>query len=238
MNLLLRLYPRAWRERYGDELVALLAERPASMLDNLDLIRGALDARLHPQLQGSSSAPQTEVSGHHRQLGPAAALGGVAWILAIASLFVLPRDVYGERDASLAAFGLAVGSILISVALGELGSRAGSATSTKTGHIASYASFFVGATLALGWPLFIIGFYGFPVVAWLLVVRGSRNQALPQWLIPVFGVGALAMIAGGLGGVAAEVDVLLIGVPGLVALILAWLAFNQRPSAGPTMHAA
>ena len=29
MNVLLRLYPPSWHKRYGDELVALLAERPA-----------------------------------------------------------------------------------------------------------------------------------------------------------------------------------------------------------------
>jgi hypothetical protein len=47
---LLRLYPRPWRERYEEELLALLEQRPVSLLDGLDLFFGALDAHLHPHL--------------------------------------------------------------------------------------------------------------------------------------------------------------------------------------------
>ena len=48
--LLLRCYPRAWRERYGDEfaelLIADLEERPRSASRTLDVARGAIVARL------------------------------------------------------------------------------------------------------------------------------------------------------------------------------------------------
>ena len=44
MPALLRLYPEAWRERYGDEVAALLADRPLSLRTGLDLARGAWDA--------------------------------------------------------------------------------------------------------------------------------------------------------------------------------------------------
>lgn len=46
---LLRLYPRAWRERYGEEFAALLGERPASPRDTFDIVLGALDAHLRPR---------------------------------------------------------------------------------------------------------------------------------------------------------------------------------------------
>ena len=42
------LYPRAWRARYGDELEALLDVAPPGLRDRFDLLRGALDAHLHP----------------------------------------------------------------------------------------------------------------------------------------------------------------------------------------------
>lgn len=42
------LYPRAWRARYGDELEALLEVARPGLRDRLDLLRGALDAHLHP----------------------------------------------------------------------------------------------------------------------------------------------------------------------------------------------
>ena len=49
MSWMLRLYPRGWRQRYGDEVAMLIAaDRPSFRLF-LDLLAGALDARLNPQ---------------------------------------------------------------------------------------------------------------------------------------------------------------------------------------------
>lgn len=42
------LYPRAWRERYGDELEAVLETERVSLATRLDILRGAIDAHLHP----------------------------------------------------------------------------------------------------------------------------------------------------------------------------------------------
>ena len=55
MNWLLRLYPRRWRERYGDEFGAVLASQRASAGLVLDVLAGAVDAHLHPQIQHSHS---------------------------------------------------------------------------------------------------------------------------------------------------------------------------------------
>ena len=53
---LLRLYPRAWRNRYEDEFAALLEQCPFSLSDLLDIFVGAIDARLHPHVpQGGLS---------------------------------------------------------------------------------------------------------------------------------------------------------------------------------------
>ncbi|MFN8373855.1 MAG: hypothetical protein U0694_13395 [Anaerolineae bacterium] len=49
LALLLRLYPRAWRERYEQEFRALLDERGLSAGDVLDIVVGAMDARLSPR---------------------------------------------------------------------------------------------------------------------------------------------------------------------------------------------
>ena len=48
---ILRLYPAAWRDRYRDELEDLLAHRRVRAGDLADLVRGALDARMHPQVR-------------------------------------------------------------------------------------------------------------------------------------------------------------------------------------------
>ena len=52
MSRLVRLYPKAWRDRYEAEFLALLDERPPTTRDIADTVRGALDAHLHPHLAG------------------------------------------------------------------------------------------------------------------------------------------------------------------------------------------
>lgn len=56
---MVRLYPRSWRQRYEEEVLAMLEDCPGSCLDTLDLLFGALDAHLHPHL-GTASMPLFE----------------------------------------------------------------------------------------------------------------------------------------------------------------------------------
>lgn len=50
MQWLLRLYPRAWRDRYGDEVISVLAAHHVTYWTAIDLVLGALDAHLHGDL--------------------------------------------------------------------------------------------------------------------------------------------------------------------------------------------
>jgi nitrite reductase/ring-hydroxylating ferredoxin subunit len=65
VGIVLRAYPRRWRQRYGPEMAALLAERKPGWGDLLDLARGGLDARLHrlvrPPAQLVAAMPLREV---------------------------------------------------------------------------------------------------------------------------------------------------------------------------------
>ena len=65
ISLVMRVYPRAWRERYGVEMAALLGERQPGWGDLLDLARGGFDARLHrlvrPPAQLVAAMPRREV---------------------------------------------------------------------------------------------------------------------------------------------------------------------------------
>ena len=65
----LRLYPRAWRDRYEEEVLAVLESGPPTPRLHADLARGALDAHVHPL---APSGPPVA----------AALVAGVAWILA------------------------------------------------------------------------------------------------------------------------------------------------------------
>lgn len=48
---LLRLYPRSWRARYGEEFLHLLASQAMSIGVIVDVLAGAIDAWLSPQPQ-------------------------------------------------------------------------------------------------------------------------------------------------------------------------------------------
>ena len=65
MTWLLKLYPRAWRRRYGDELTDLVARQPFSVGAAVDIIAGAIDAWIHPQVSVApflASAPKGEAT--------------------------------------------------------------------------------------------------------------------------------------------------------------------------------
>ena len=59
-SALVRLYPRAWRQRYGPEMRELLAAEKPSLRTYADLIAGAVDARLNPQAKPAERAGQKE----------------------------------------------------------------------------------------------------------------------------------------------------------------------------------
>ena len=73
MSRLVRLYPQAWRDRYEDEFLSLLAERPPTLGDVLDTVRGAVDAHLNPQ-GDTEPSPWT-----HRIPGLLALIAGAMW---------------------------------------------------------------------------------------------------------------------------------------------------------------
>jgi hypothetical protein len=89
--LLLRLYPARWRERYGDEFAAVLAERPIGPFDVADVLLGALDAHLH--LRGLGAASQ-----HGKGFAMSLRLGGYAAI--VGSLLFLTGFLANAFDGS------------------------------------------------------------------------------------------------------------------------------------------
>lgn len=211
------LYPRAWRTRYETEFQAVLADRPAtSLADRLDIVRGALDAHLHPE-ERSAVPPISAV------------LGGGMWVLVAASIIALPAppdwpgylletvplalagvialgvaiigcwlrlDRSGDRSVRrLGAAGVAiaiVGNVLWSTAL--LAAVAGvgyGAPVALASTMAGVGTLLVGLALARAadWPI-----AGLLVIAPVLLV-------LPPWLIssgPLFLSFGLAWIGIGL----------------------------------------
>jgi hypothetical protein len=128
----LRLYPRAWRERYEAEMLAVLEGRPVDWRDRVDLVRGALDAHVHPTI-----GPSIPVV--------AAIVAGVAWIVAglAAATQPLPPDWPGFLIETLPV-GLvgAVAALRVVLAVGRrsgLGGPRGTGLALATalvGHLA------------------------------------------------------------------------------------------------------
>ena len=108
----LRLYPRAWRERYEDELIAVLGSRPLTMRSRLDLARGGFDAYVHPL-----TAPSPPVV--------AALIAGVAWVGAglFSALQPLMPDWPGFMLETLPIG--ALGAVAALRAVTQLGRRSG-----------------------------------------------------------------------------------------------------------------
>jgi uncharacterized protein YndB with AHSA1/START domain len=113
---LLRLYPRAWRERYGDEFAELLEARPPTARDRVDILRGAIDARMNPQVPGHRPARTAAVP--DRLLATGAITAGVLFSL-WAAVIVAAMPRWGE------AGGVDEGLLGLSYGAGMLGAMLG-----------------------------------------------------------------------------------------------------------------
>ena len=112
MNRLIALYPAAWRARYGDEFEAVLASRPKSIGERVDILRGAVDAHLNPQVP----APMRVRDRYW--ISPLLGLVSLAAALIIAVNGPLHQDDYGSyRDGGAALPFLALALVLLSVGL-------------------------------------------------------------------------------------------------------------------------
>jgi hypothetical protein len=60
---LIKLYPPAWRRRYGRELADLISTQPASFGTAIDLLAGAVDAWFNPQSSTAAAAADAKGAG-------------------------------------------------------------------------------------------------------------------------------------------------------------------------------
>lgn len=180
MSALVRLYPAAWRDRYEEEFLALLEARPPTLGDRLDIVRGAIDARVHPQVRRQTvaepapgdAAPDDRAVA--RRLGYGALAGAGAWLLAwfVASIGPVTYDGYGpHRDGSaafpfllLSVFLLAGGLVgqLIRLPSAVRVARLGALLAIPFAVMWGFApwQFFIGAVAMLGLVVFALGSWG------------------------------------------------------------------------------
>jgi drug/metabolite transporter (DMT)-like permease len=122
MRILLRLYPATWRARYEDEFLAVLEERPLSPFDVIDIMLGALDARLRPRSLAIEVAPRRYQPVHPRISGYAAIAGGALALLMVAIGLLVPEPTNGSLGVILypvVAIALLVALLGLSAAQGR-----------------------------------------------------------------------------------------------------------------------
>ena len=147
---IVRLYPPAWRARYGPEVLAMLEELELNRRARIDLARGALDARLHE--------PSRLPAG-------AALLAGALWTIAGASTLAAPAppDWPGYVLETLPLAIVAVGAGIVAT----IGCWA--ASSDRAGRLGG-AAVVVAVGAAIGWlvalVVALVGIgYGWPTAA-------------------------------------------------------------------------
>jgi hypothetical protein len=125
LDWMVRLYPAEWRERYADEMLALLAQIRASPRTALDLALGAVDAWLQPW------SPEQELPGSVNPLRNASVTVFCAWVAFVlaglifyATLDDNPLTTLGQSTLGL---GLSVLVVEAGAALSLLAVLAGAA---------------------------------------------------------------------------------------------------------------
>jgi len=224
MSRLVRLYPPAWREQYGDEFVELLRERPPTRLDRFDILRGALDARLHPQSVGRAPSQVAGGGGSARVAGASAIAGGGLWIAAGLAMNSMPVDPdLGYKNAGVAAVVIVTAMVLTAVA--ALGMAATLSVGSRSGGVASGAILLGAALTAMPWPILIVGFFAYilATVAFGAILALSAGHPLG---------GLLAIAALVLSSMNTEDERALLTIPiGLAWIAVGTLAIRRMPAA-------
>lgn len=112
---LLACYPRAWRERYGAEFAEVVAREGRSPRVAFDLLRGVVDAHLHPQVGEVRAGRGRRVLGV-ALLAATLAAAGVAGqqpgtARAVAALLPAPQGHAGVATATLTEYGHSQGGV-------------------------------------------------------------------------------------------------------------------------------
>lgn len=247
MSRLVRLYPLAWRDRYELEFLDLIRERAPTLVERFDIVRGALDAHLHPQVRRHGDAtPAPPVPDADlrvaRRLGFAAVIGAVLWPSAFAVALIGPVVYDGNgayRDGAAAFPILLLAVILLTAGLvGHLIRLPRDARLARGSALTAIPFLLLWGMGPWLWPLGLIA-VGLLVA---LAVAGRRSGAWPLWaslVVVAAGIGVIAI--GAAGAAVAGTDRMVGGfVFLLIGLVLvpAWLSVGATLVRDPTLSGA
>jgi drug/metabolite transporter (DMT)-like permease len=242
-SFLIRLYPAAWRARYGDEFEAVLEEQPLGPFDVVDILLGAVDAHLH--LRGLDAA-----SNRQRGFTMSLRLGGVAAILG-PLLFLagfVATSIDGSDDVFPGGALIIAGTAALLLALIGL-----SAFQARRHPRLIWAAFAIpalgtvvsclglGAMAVLGdrqvvrgvspWDTWILGLFATVLGSALFAVATYRTGTLSRAAAAVLAAGSALLVAGfvvaaGLGPAITDRVAPALGLVGMLAFSAGWIALG------------
>jgi hypothetical protein len=112
-DTLLRLFPRAWRERYGDEFLATIGEERLSLTQVIDITAGAVDAWFSPEVRRATRAAHVQTTSKETLM-----------VKRLMTSCGSTDAVITRRDAWIGA-GVLIGTTLLFTTLGLVAKRAG-----------------------------------------------------------------------------------------------------------------
>lgn len=101
---MVRLYPRAWQARYGEEFVEVIGSRRLSAQQIIDILAGAVDAWMSPTVRASVRGHATSGS------------GGATMIQELKMKCATATPRYTKKDAMISAGVLIAVTLLMSIA--------------------------------------------------------------------------------------------------------------------------
>jgi hypothetical protein len=225
--LLIRCYPAAWRERYGDEFASILDERPLGPFDVADILLGALDARLRLR---DRRAAVTQRKGFSMSLR----IGGIAAILgatALATAWILGSGLVEVED-TLTWLMLLVGTAFLLIGVAGL-----SAFQARIDPALSWVAFALlgfGTIVALvgvvGTALGRDGFWDLGFLGLLTTLFGTLLFAIVTYQTAALSRGAAILLAAGavipfVGMITSQA---ILVVPALVCFLLGWFLLGVQ----------
>jgi hypothetical protein len=217
VSRLLRLYPATWRERYAEEVADLLAARPPSLADRLDLIRGAADAWRHPQVVRTGAGAGAEDRGRGSVTATIpAVLGGGAW----AAGGVAMRASQTDEWSTVAWLLLVLGALLTGLA--ACASERSLARRSPAVAICTACMALFALLMLVPWPVLVLGFFGYLIAT--IVFGGAlvADEARPIGVV-------LAIAAGAMFAFNTENHQALVAVPfGIIWILIGLVTLRTR----------
>jgi hypothetical protein len=238
MSRLVSLYPGPWRRRYETEFLAVLESRPLTIGDRVDIVRGAIDARLHPSVRGPERVPDR--FGYLPLVGFA-----LFWAaLAIAATGPVHVDAYGSyRDGAAAIPVLLVSTVLLSTGLFRILTRLPS--DARAAALAGTLAIFFGPLWGLvPWLLpfgllFMVGLFGLAIGARSAGIMSTGSVVVLGLVLLTPLILVLAsMVLPWYALRTSDVNALVLIVPlSLIWLVIGWtLLRGFRPLSGPPVE--